>query len=152
MSKPYFYDIAECSDQADNKELINTRLFRIVKDPNLFRPFVKDITLYLYGIMVLFAILMELLGRTLSSIHLEVMYSLFITFIAIGIFIHMNLIKDYRTYISVKIHNKKLKLAFPYIILLVSLILLLIPSWIFVRFDLIEYDRLQYNFIVASWE
>jgi len=137
----------------DNKSIIfTTRFFKIKEDPTIFQPLLHDVTLYLYGIIAIFTILMKLYSRTLNSILLEIMHSMFIGIIMIGIIIHFEALKFKEFKLTKNIKRLKLKFAVPYIALLSNVLLLLIPSIILCKLDLIEIELMKHHFIVANWE
>ena len=151
-------DIDEQEDQNndfedDNKSVIITiRCFKIIEDLTIFQPLLHDITLYLYGIIAISTILMNLLGRSLNSLYKEVMHVMFLAIIMIGIIIHFGVLKFKEYKLTEDMKRLKLKFAVPYIVLILNVLLLLIPSIIFAKLDLIEIEQLKLEFIVANWE
>ncbi|MBY8993497.1 MAG: hypothetical protein KGD59_03035 [Candidatus Heimdallarchaeota archaeon] len=139
--------------EEDNKSVIITiRCFKIIEDLTIFQPLLHDITLYLYGIIAIFTILMKLIGRSLNNLHEELMHTMFIAIIMIGIIIHFGVLKFKEFRLTKDLKRLKLKFAVPYIVLLLNVLLLLIPSLVFYKLDLIEIDQLKHEFIVANWE
>jgi len=137
----------------DNQSIIITiRCFKIIEDLTIFQPLLHDITLYLYGIIAIFTILMKLIGRSLNNLHEELMYTMFIAIIMIGIIIHFGVLKFKEFKLTKNMKRLKLKFAVPYIVLLLNVLLLLIPSLVFYKLDLIEIEQLKLEFIVANWE